>query len=385
MLCRFAAHDQLYIQPVMPAKRAHLRSLASRARRWLNDFDSNVKSIRQIRRIIDHFNSSTQGAAYRDKTGHCIELQPPPLDSSNGHGYVYVILHQDIECGVYVGWTTQSLQERFWEHWSGMREGQSTRARTLCREMHKYGLHKFVILAIEQVAFTAPQDVAAGAVAPHRTREQFWQSRFGSLVGDGGYNDIRVIRQKSRPMTTRTAPRIFNQRAYDLKAAHLLQYWINGGEQLAGAHFANYGDTKLLHFVEVWSMAAPSTPAHRLCKVLLSVLVDRTVRAGAAAAAARQQQQQQQQARSVIFPFSSYLWDQFPLARMLDDPRRRELLPAGSELREHVFAVRLKYTRPLKLLACNYSAVPQIYTAYCAKALLSEASFWKLVLQLRVF
>ena len=187
-------------------KRDHLQALASRARRWLNDADTGVKSLRRVRRIINNFNSSTQGTLHFETTGARIELRPPPLDSDAGQGYVYVILHQDVESGIYVGWTTHALQDRFWEHWNGLRENDATKARTICREMHRYGLHKFIILAIERVVYTAPTDVAAGNVALHRRREQFWQSRFNSRVADSGYNDIRVIRQKSRVVGTNIDP-----------------------------------------------------------------------------------------------------------------------------------------------------------------------------------
>ncbi len=103
-------------------------------------------------------------------------------------------------------------------------------------------------------------------------------------------------------------------------------------------------------------MAAQGTSAHNLCTLLLTVLVDRAHDADTNTVT---EQQQKPQPRSAVFPFSSYLWDQFPLAKLLDDPHRRNLLPHGSQLRERVYAVRLKYTRPLKLLACNYSAVPR--------------------------
>lgn len=342
------------MRPILPPKRHLLKALASRARRWLNDNHTNVRSVRRVRRIIDNFNSSAQGALHFETVGAgtSIGLTPPPLTSKTGNGYVYVILHQDIEHGVYVGWTTQPLQERFWEHWNGLHVNHSTRSRTICAEMYKHGIHKFVILAVEQVAFTAPCAVVAGTVALHRRREQFWQSRFNSRVADGGYNDIRVIRIKSRQPHNGVHGRIFGQREYSLKAEHLLQHWKNGGEQLTADHFAAYGDSKLLHFVEIWSMSAPATPSHRLCRLLLSVLADR-------ARAASEITPQAQQVRSVVFPFSSYLWDQFPLAKLLADEKRRELLPPSSGLREHVFAVRLKYTRPLKLHACNYSDVPR--------------------------
>ena len=132
-------------------------------------------------------------------------------------------------------------------------DAEATRSRTLCKEMHRYGLHKFVILAIEQVTYTAPCDVQAGSVATHRRREQFWQSGFYSRVGSSGFNDIRLIRQKSRPHTSSIDPRMFQQRVYDLKAEHLLQHFVRGRERLTGAHFAGYGDKKLLHFVAIWS------------------------------------------------------------------------------------------------------------------------------------
>ena len=196
--------------------------------------------------------------------------------------------------------------------------------------------------------YTAPTNVPVGEVALHRKREQFWQSRFSSRVKDGGYNDIRVIRQKSRAAASPIDPRIFAQREYSSKAANLLRHWIAGSEQLSAAHFADYGDSKLLHFVELWSMSPPNTPAFRLCRLLLSVLADRHRDSNADGDA--RHAQTQPRVNSVVLTFSSYLWDQFPLSRLLDDKHRRDLLPPMSWLRDRVFAVRLKYTRPLKLL-----------------------------------
>lgn len=341
--------------PRRSLKQRSLADMASRARRWLNDADSNVQSLHRVRRIIQRYNNSAQGALQFDTTGIQAALAPPPLASDPGWGLVYVILHQNNKLGVYVGWTVQPLQERFWEHWRSAPADNDATPRTLYREMHKHGIHKFIILAVEQVQYTAPQDVADGDIASQRRREQFWQSRFSSRVRDGGYNDIRVIHQKSRPPVSRIDARIFGQREYDLKAAHLLQYWINGGEHVTAEHFANYGDNKLLRFVEIWSMAAPTTPEYRLCRLLLAVLAERAHSEHDVALAA----EQQAQVRSVVLPFSSYLWDQFPLTKLLDDENRRDLLPPGSQLREHVHAVRLRYTLPLKLIVCNYAAVPQ--------------------------
>ena len=122
-------------------------------------------------------------------------------------------------------------------------------------------------------------------------------------------------------------------------------------------HFADYSTNKLLRLIGIWAMAAPRTPAHSLCTLLLTILADRAHSEGTVTATSRQQQQQQQ-SRSAVFPFSSYLWDQFPLTKLLDDPDRRNLLPNGSQLRERVFAVRLRCT-PLKLQVCNHSAIPK--------------------------
>ena len=48
------------------------------------------------------------------------------------------------------------------------------------------------------------------------------------------------------------------------------------------------------------------------------------------------------------------------MVKLLTDERVRGLLPPGSQLRARVITVRLKYTRALTLIACNYSAVPRV-------------------------
>src|SRR6476469_1093493 len=97
------------------AKGDALTALAQRARRWLHDADTNVRSIKRVRKIITDFNNSEQGRLHYASTGFAAELRPPPLATGDGFGLVYVILHQDLEYGVYVGWTIQPLQERFWQ------------------------------------------------------------------------------------------------------------------------------------------------------------------------------------------------------------------------------------------------------------------------------
>ena len=218
----------------------------------------------------------------------------------------------------------------------------------LNRIIREEGMHNFIILGLECVSSTATHSV--NNEVNRRVldiREQFWISRLNTI--EEGHNIQRVIAAHANDNVHRR--RLHRQREVGFTAQHLLNYFVSKDMELPADHIARFSNNKLLMLVHTWAFHAVNTPEHKLCLLVMNALCtqnrtahDRDDHALAAEALNL----------PLTLPFTSFLWDSFPIQKLLDDPVYRETLPLDSSLRTRLFKVRFKYACPVRLPACNY-------------------------------
>ena len=178
------------------------------ATRWLQQTQTRELHFPALFRVIKLFQRWLQ----RDRPGaepahnshtRCNLSTPQHCMATHKYGWVYVVIGRKRLQQRYVGWTTQSLSDRFWQHATKHINSTRTKALKLQRCMQQEGIDNFIILGLERVSCEKARK-GSNYVTRQRRREQAWQNTLQTLT-PRGLNTIRVIRSKHRDTTHSSA------------------------------------------------------------------------------------------------------------------------------------------------------------------------------------
>jgi hypothetical protein len=286
---------------------------------------------------------------------------PSSASLKEGLCWIYAIIHKTLHDGIYIGRTTQSLYNRFWQHYKSHPK-QHDKAYNLHNSMIKDGVSNFIIVGIEQVKCTIkektrhkivlkptlPSKKDTSPPTNEQLREQVWQSKLDTI--HHGYNNIRALAMKR--LNKRRALVVHSKK--DIMAVthkHMIKQWHQHEHKLPNQFFDSYTNEALMTLAVKMIAQHRSSSEQQLGKTILKSI---RVREGDTAV---ETLEPKQKTYSSVLPFASEQMDDVPIQQILNDPAVRNLIPYGSSLRDSLFKIRFRYNMSLRRVACTYSTL----------------------------
>jgi hypothetical protein len=256
---------------------------------YINQYGTNTHPAfaRLIKVIKKWINSGMNGADRdwcKDHSDHT--YTPPKLtEHANGYCWIYAIVHKKQYNGLYVGRTTQTLYNRFWQH-SRARPKKTDKSYIIHTKMMQEGVENFIIVGLERVKCSVkrkkqrlkivlhPQTPTHKSTQPtnEQIREQVWQSKLDTL--HHGYNRIRAVALKRLHKGYNS---LIHNKKYDIADTHkhMIQQWHKHQHKLPTQFFERYADETLITLAENLTSQHHSESERQLGKTVLQSLVSR--------------------------------------------------------------------------------------------------------------